>query len=115
MACFDPTKTRIISISSIWVYSPDQEMLMADATWRKLIEQAFKATKESWADVESCTLSEAELDVEFDDGYGGSEGKPFTLWTHKRVYFPTVYDGSEWVSSVRRHPDDQPTSHVGGE
>ena len=82
--------------------------------WRKLIEVELKKQEESWVDVVSCTLLEKELDEEFNpDGFEGPEGKPFTLWTHDRVYFPACYDGAEWVSSVSRLPDAVPTEHVG--
>lgn len=80
-------------------------------TWRKLLKNAGL----DWSKVEKSTLLEWELDIEFDDGYGGSEGKPFTIWTHDRVYFPAVYDGAEWVGSVPRHPCDEATGHVGGQ
>lgn len=83
-------------------------------TWRKLIEKELNAQNETWVDVVSCTLLEKELDEEFDAGFGLPEGKPFTLWTHDRVYFPVCYDGAEWVSSVSRLPDAVPTKHVGG-
>ena len=85
------------------------------ATWRKLIKAKLSENKEFWKDVQETTLTLKELDVEFDDGFGGSEGKPFTLWTKNRVYFPVVYDGAEWVGSVSRHPDGKPTEHVGGQ
>jgi hypothetical protein len=62
-----------------------------------------------------CTLTEAELLERFDCGYGLSSGKPFTAWTDKRVYFPVVYDGAEWVGSVPRNPCDEATPHHGGE
>lgn len=55
---------------------------------------------------------ERELDREFFDGFGGAEGAPFTIWTRTRVYFPTEYDGSEWVSSVPRNPCDEVIQHV---
>lgn len=84
-------------------------------TWRKSILDAMEANGESWGQVESCTLTDAELDVEFDSDYGGSNGKPFTLWTDNRVYFPVVYDGAEWVGSVPRNPDGTATEHQGGE
>lgn len=80
-------------------------------TWRELITNEFECAGESWEDVVACTLSEAELDVEFNEGWGEAEGKPFTLWTKKRVYFPTEYDGSEDVASVSRDPDGKPTMH----
>lgn len=70
---------------------------------------------ESWDDVESHTFAENQLDTLFDDGYGLSEGCAFTLWTKNRVYFPIVYDGSEWAASVARNPDGKPTEHEGGQ
>lgn len=83
--------------------------------WRTMIVEEMELHGENWDNVVSCTLSDEELDTQFDDGYGGSEGAPFTLWTEKRVYFPCVYDGSEWVGSVSRKPDGKPTRHIGGE
>ena len=53
------------------------------------------------------------LDREFYAGFGGPEGQPFTLWTHKRVYFAALYDGAEWVASVPRDPCGEVTKHVG--
>lgn len=84
-------------------------------TWETLITDEMDMQNETWDHVESCTLTQDELRAEFDDDYGAANGKPFTLWTHNRVYFPVVYDGSEWVASVPRHPNGQPTSHVGGQ
>lgn len=83
-------------------------------TWRELISMALQTRKESWADVSHTTLSDDDLDLRFDSGYGSSKGKPFTLWTAKRVYFPATYDGAEWVESVPRHPCGEETTHVGG-
>lgn len=83
-------------------------------TWRELITEAMSAHGESFQNVVSCTLTEAQLDEEFDAGHGSTEGSPFTLWTANRVYFPICYDGAEWVGSVSRNPDGKPTDHVGG-
>lgn len=83
-------------------------------TWRQLIQVEMNKREESFGDVVSCTLDHDGLDREFNDGYGGQEGFPFTLWTHFRVYFPTCYDGSEWVSSAPRAPCSEEMSHVGG-
>lgn len=83
--------------------------------WRELIVDAMGVYGEDWADVVASTLSPTEELTPFDTGFGGSEGVPFTVWTAKRVYFPAVYDGAEWVASVSRNPDGQPTPHVGGE
>jgi len=84
-------------------------------TWRKLIVDTMSDYGETWMDVQSCTLSEDDLDREFDDGFKGApDGEPFTVWTHDRVYFPVMYDGSEWVASVSRYPDGVATRHIGG-
>ena len=75
----------------------------AVSSWRKLIACHFAYTGDTWADVVACTLDDAGLDATFDAGFGGVEGAPFTLWTTKRVYFPTSY-GAEGVSSAPRNP-----------
>ena len=62
-----------------------------------------------------CTLTADQLDYEFDDGFGGSCGHSFTAWSEKYVYFPVVYDGSEWVGRAPRNPCDEATPHQGGE
>ena len=82
--------------------------------WKEKIEYAMKKRDETFADLESCTLSDIQLKAEFDGGYGVIEGLPFTAWTAKAVYFPACYDGAEWVGSVSRHPDGQATEHQGG-
>jgi hypothetical protein len=82
-------------------------------TWSKEIARAVARVKDDSLIV-FCTLSQAELEVYFDHGYGCPYGEPFTLWTEKRVYFPVQYDGSEWVESVPRYPCDEKTTHVGG-
>lgn len=83
-------------------------------TWRKEIEGAMLWNKESFSDIESTTLTEEQLDVKFNPSWGGTEGIPFTIWTKNHVYFPACYDGSEWVASVARNPNGEPTNHVGG-
>lgn len=88
---------------------------MDTSSWRELISRALEEQREAWSDVVRCTLTDAEMDVRFDEGYGSAEGKPFTLWTAQRVYFPVVYDGSEWVESVPREPCDEATKHFGGQ
>ena len=85
------------------------------SNWKKLIQDEMEQQGETFEDVVECTLTDEELVVEFYDGFGGSEGKPFTLWTTNRVYFPVVYDGAEWVGSVSRNPDGKPTYHLGGQ
>jgi hypothetical protein len=61
-----------------------------------------------------CTLSEDELHKEFDDGYGGTEGSPFTAWSENWVYFPLCYDGAEWVGCAPRNPCGKAMEHQGG-
>ena len=85
------------------------------ASWADHLKVVLAKHGETWADVEAHTLTERELHARTPDGFGGSERAPFTLWTAKRVYFPAVYDGAEWVESVPRHPCKEKTKHVGGE
>jgi hypothetical protein len=82
--------------------------------WKELIEEEMKVQEETFEDVVESTLTDEDLIKSFDSGYGGTEGIPFTLWTTNRVYFPICYDGAEWVESVSRNPDGNPTRHFGG-
>ena len=82
---------------------------MSMSTWRGLIETATKGEP-----LIACTLSDEELDVEFDSGFGLPNGQPFTAWTETRVLFPICYDGAEWVGSVARDPSPESTEHQGG-
>ena len=81
---------------------------MSATTWRELI-QAVQA-----GPLVACTLSEAELDEEFEGGLGSVLGKAFTAWTETWVLFPVVYDGAQWVGCVPRNPCDQVTRPQGG-
>ena len=83
-------------------------------TWRKLLKIALQQVKESFKDIIEITLTDEELDAEFNDGFGGEEGRSFTAWTQERVYFPACYDGSEWAASVPRNPCKTAMRHVGG-
>ena len=80
-------------------------------TWRELISEEMKMYSETWTDVES-TVGSEDFDRWFDDGYGLTEGTPFTIWTAKRVYFPACYDGAEWCASVSRNPNGIATQHI---
>ena len=82
--------------------------------WKEMLGQALEENGESWAEVESNTMTEDEMAKDFNDGFGGTEGCSFTVWTKKSVFFPICYDGSEWVGRVSRHPDGKPTDHQGG-
>ena len=81
-------------------------------TWREAFE---KARGEDSSPVVAVAPDEATLDVEFDDGWGGSCGPQALIWTEERVYFPVVYDGSEWLGSAPRNPTTEGQAHVGGE
>lgn len=83
-------------------------------TWQQLIDAERRRVKDD-SDVVHCTLTNHQLNVEFNDSYGSAEGEKFTLWTKQRVYFPVVYDGSEWAGSAPRNPCDEATEHMGGE
>lgn len=89
-------------------------MSKSTTTWRREITERMEQNGETWADLVACTLADADLDREFHDDFGACEGRPFTLWTKRRVYFPVVYDGAEWVRSVPRDPCGEMTRHVGG-
>jgi hypothetical protein len=82
--------------------------------WTKAITKALDERGETFGDVESITLNADELEEEFNCGYGSEEGRPFTAWTRNYVYFPVCYDGAEWVGSVPRNPNGEPTTHIGG-
>jgi hypothetical protein len=103
------------------------------STWREKIDWEMKAENDSWENVEFLVVGKPperwgpgfreriplepaltpmdELNREFDDDFGAIEGAPFCLWTYKRVYFPTSYDGSEGVMSVSRNPDGEVVNH----
>lgn len=87
---------------------------MSYTTWRKEIMKRMIDNEDKDINNYVCTLTEEELDIEFDEGYGMPEGLPFTLWTTWHVYFPVCYDGSEWCGSVYRNPTKIPTRHQGG-
>lgn len=81
-------------------------------TWRELIGEEMKEHGESWDDAMHTAF--VALDT-FEREFGGSQGQPFTVWTEARVYFPAVYDGSEWCASVPRNPTSEVMGHIGRE
>jgi hypothetical protein len=85
------------------------------ATWRELLVLGMEGRNDSFDNIVSNTMTDAEMDKKFDNGYGVSQGCSFTVWTKSAVYFPLVYDGAEWVGSVSRNPDGIPTAHQGSE
>lgn len=81
---------------------------MSTTTWRKELPDDI-------GPIVAVAPDEAVLDVEFDPGYGGSEGPEVLIWTETHVYFPVVYDGSEWLDSAPRNPQAEGQGHVGGQ
>lgn len=86
---------------------------MSDTNWRNLIIQALMPG-DSFEDL-AIAIDDGELDRIFDNGLGLIEGSPFTAWSRQWVYFPVVYDGSEWVGCVPRNPCAIQTKHQGDE
>lgn len=82
-------------------------------TWHELISDEMRDYGDDWAAVESAVGAE-HFDLSFDEDYGGRRGQPFTVWTERRIYFPAIYDGAEWVASISRNPDGIATEHIGG-
>lgn len=62
----------------------------------------------------TCTLTDEELSISFDGGFGGTEGSAFTAWGEAYVYFPICYDGAEWVGYAPRNPSNESMRHQGG-
>lgn len=90
---------------------------MSGTTWRKELHRLHSAMQvaEDASPVVGVAPNEQALDKVFDDGYGGSEGPNILVWTERRVYFPVVYDGAEWMASAPRNPQPQGQAHVGGQ
>lgn len=87
---------------------------MAQTTWQQAYEKARAEVGDTSPLVALAGASDV-MERPFDDGYGGSQGPPVTVWTEERVYFPVVYDGAEWMGSAPRDPSGEALRHVGGE
>lgn len=87
---------------------------MALTTWHKLLKEAFEESGDDFSKMVT-TLTDEQLNKEFDNGWGTSEGDPFTAWGDRYVYFPVVYDGAEWVGRAPRNPCNEQCTHAGGE
>ena len=86
---------------------------MRMTTWRKEITRVMIENEDKDINNYVTTLTEEELDISFDAGYGGTNGLPFTLWTTWWVYFSQQYDGSEFCGSISRNPTSAPQYHLG--
>jgi len=54
------------------------------------------------------------MDYEYDDSWGGQDCHSVFIWTKDRIYFVGTYDGSTWITSVPRNPEDCSPHSVGG-
>ena len=90
--------------------------VVALTCWRLEIEKVMRQNGDDMANVEAFAPESGDwLDWDFDDGFGGTNGVQFLVWTERYVYFPVCYDGAEWAGAVPRHPcDTPPTYHFGG-
>ncbi len=84
---------------------------MAQESWHSMITDLLPEGET----IVASTLTDDEAKREFCIGFGSDEGKPFTAWSETRVFFPVVYDGSEWVGSVPRNPCAEASDHHGGQ
>lgn len=72
------------------------------ANWGDLLREAANGEI-----INECTLSDSELNREFDDGTGCIEGASFFAWGDLNVFFPVARDnGAEYISKAPRHPSD---------
>ena len=82
-------------------------------SWYRMLKDKMRVNGDDFTKM-TCTLTIDELKEEFDAGFGGESGKPFTAWGDSWVYFPICYDGAEWVGSAPRNPCDISMDHQGG-
>lgn len=91
-------------------------MIGRTTTWRQDIERERKERGDDVGPLVGCTLSEEQMDAEFDPRYDHYEDAVnFTAWTEARVYFATQYDGATDTDSVPRHPCDEADEHISSE
>ena len=83
-------------------------------TWKEKIQIEMDLYGESLSDIVSSTISEDEMNKEFNNSYGLIKSITFTVRTANRIYFPAGYDGAEWCVSVSRNQGGKPTAHIGG-
>lgn len=58
---------------------------------------------EECGDVIQCAIEGLPTD-DFYAGYGSPQGSPCIAYSERYVYVHTQYDGSEWFSTIPRHP-----------
>ena len=77
-------------------------------SWRKLVREAMTRNGENLSDLVATTLSQAEFNAAFETPSVSPQGKHFTAWSAKYVYFPAWVGGQaefdyEYVASAPRH------------
>jgi len=80
--------------------------------WKEQLQERCKKNNDDYEKL-ICTLSEKELEEEFDDICASTEGQSFTAWSDNYVYFPVSCEGMEWASSAPRNPCDIKTNPIG--
>ena len=65
-----------------------------------------KQEKRSSYQVLTWKEARAQLDYEYDDGFGGADCHAIYAWTQTRVLFVSEYDGSTTIASVPRNPTE---------
>jgi len=68
-------------------------------SWYKMLKSIMENDDEDFK-TKKCTITDDELKVEFDSGYGGSEGCSFTAWGKKWVYFPRSEEHTSELQSL---------------
>lgn len=80
-------------------------------SWSKEIEDLCKSLGEEVV-FSNPDMGDESMTMEFNPGYGGTEGVPFIAFTENYVLFPVEYDGSEWVGFVPRNPKNKDGIYV---
>ena len=77
-------------------------------TWKELILIEMEKYNETLDDIISNTMSEEEMNKEFDNEWGGNSAYYFTIWSKTRIYFSAVNDGVfNLVESISRNPNNK--------
>jgi hypothetical protein len=82
-------------------------------TWRHELAAAMMSADDPGPILALAEDAAQSFDVEFDSGFGSTNGPPVLAWTEHRVYFPACYDGLEWMASAPRNPQAEGQFHVG--
>lgn len=78
-------------------------MTRETTSWRKLLAEEAAMMNDP---ITVCTISDAELDREFEHSHSGPFGTSFVAWSKLRVYYSGEYDGLDIVESNYRGPEE---------